>query len=164
MRRVGELEGVGSHVPATRARVAPGESMSDLAVTAATSALAAGNGAGVDLVLLVTGAPSRGRPSAALEVARVLGLGSVTAFDMPAVGSGFVYGLAVVDGMIAAGKVRRVLMIGVDVFATAFDPAAASLFGDGAGAVVLRAGAADEPGARLRPWQPLSSAGRAAAA
>lgn len=125
--------------------------MSDLAVTAATTALAAGNGSrpGVDLVLLVTGAPNRGGPSGALGVARELGLGTVSAFDMPAVGSGFVYGLAVVDGMIAAGKMRRVLMVGVDMFATAFDPAAASLFGDGAGAVVLRAGDADEPGALL---------------
>lgn len=151
MRRVGVLDGVGSHVPATHARVGPGESMSDLAVTAATTALAAGNGSGprVDLVLLVTAAPNRGGPATAQAVARELGLGTVSALDMASVGSGFVYGLAVVDGMIAAGKVRRVLLIGVDMFATAFDPAAASLFGDGAGALVLRAGDADEPGAVL---------------
>ncbi|MFF3146454.1 beta-ketoacyl-ACP synthase 3, partial [Streptomyces sp. NPDC057927] len=67
-----------------------------------------------------------------------------------AVCTGFVYGLASATGLIAAGVAERVLLIGADTYSTIVDPldrANAIIFGDGAGAVVLRAGHPDEPGA-----------------
>lgn len=134
-----------------RRRVRTGESTSDLAVAAAAVALKSATGDDdVDLVVLATATPDHPCPATAPAVARRLGLGEVPAFDMAAVCSGFVYGLAVADGMIAAGTARQVLLIGADTFSTILDPhdrAAASVFGDGAGAVVLRAGERDEPGA-----------------
>lgn len=133
-----------------RRRVRPGESTSDLAVAAAAAALKSSGDDDVDLVVLATATPDHPCPATGPAVARRLGLGEVPAFDLAAVCSGFVYGLAVADGMIAAGTARRVLLIGADTFSTILDPgdrATAAVFGDGAGAVVLRAGEPGEPGA-----------------
>jgi 3-oxoacyl-(acyl-carrier-protein) synthase III len=178
MRRVAVLAGVGGYVPSavitnaelasrfdtseewiqgrtgirSRRHVAPGvEATSDLAVAAGRAALADVEGA-VDTVLLATTTPDQPCPATAPLVAHQLGLGEVAAIDLAAVCSGFVYGLAVADGLIAAGTARRVLLIGADTFSTIIHPGdrgAGSLFGDGAGAVVLRAGEPDEPGAVL---------------
>ncbi len=74
----------------------------------------------------------------------------MAAFDIAAVCTGFVYGLASAAGLIAAGVAERVLLIGADTYSTIVDPldrANAIIFGDGAGAVVLRAGHPEEPGA-----------------
>ncbi|HWM05470.1 MAG TPA: beta-ketoacyl-ACP synthase 3 [Actinophytocola sp.] len=179
MRNVAVVAGVGEHVPSTvvtnaelsdrfdtsdkwirsrtgistRRRVAPEESTSDLAVAAGAAALKSASATGdddVDLVVLATSTPDHSCPATAPAVARRLGLGEVPAFDIAAVCSGFVYGLAVADGMLAAGTARRVLLVGADVFSRIVDPqdrAASTVFGDGAGAVVLRAGVAGEPGA-----------------
>ncbi|GAA2689248.1 3-oxoacyl-[acyl-carrier-protein] synthase III (EC 2.3.1.41) [Actinosynnema pretiosum] len=137
-----------------RRRAAPGQSTGDLAVEAARVALASAERssgpAPVDLVVLATSTPDRPCPATAPSVAHRLGLGPVPAFDVDAVCSGFVYGLAVADGMIAAGTARRVLLVGADTFSTILNPAdrtTAAIFGDGAGAVVLRAGERGEPGA-----------------
>jgi 3-oxoacyl-[acyl-carrier-protein] synthase-3 len=81
-----------------------------------------------------------------------LGLARVPAFDLSAVCTGFVYGLATVAGFLETGIAERVLLIGSDTFSTILDPAdrsTAAVFGDGAGAVVLRRGNIDEPGALL---------------
>jgi 3-oxoacyl-[acyl-carrier-protein] synthase-3 len=83
-------------------------------------------------------------------VAAKLGLLGVGAYDVSAVCTGFVYGLATATGLIAAGISERALVIGAETFSTILDPAdraTSVIFGDGAGAVVLRAGSADEPGA-----------------
>jgi 3-oxoacyl-[acyl-carrier-protein] synthase-3 len=137
----------------TRHVVEPGTSTSDLAVAAGIAAVrAAGPDASIDAVVLATSTPDRAVPATAPAVAAGLGLSGVPAFDLDAVCSGFVYGLAVANGLIAAGTANRVLLIGADVFSTIVDPTdrtTAPLFGDGAGAVVLRAGEADEPGAVL---------------
>jgi 3-oxoacyl-[acyl-carrier-protein] synthase-3 len=64
--------------------------------------------------------------------------------------TGFVYGLATAAGLIAAGVARQVLLIGAEAYSTIIDPkdrSTAVIFGDGAGAVVLRAGQPTEPGA-----------------
>ncbi len=135
--------------------VGPGESTSDLAVEAARAALRsaeASPGPPVDMVVLATATPDHSCPATAPAVARRLGLGETPAFDLAAVCSGFVYGLAVADGMIAAGTARRVLLIGADTFSTILNPAdraTGAVFGDGAGAVVLRVGDPGEPGAVL---------------
>jgi 3-oxoacyl-[acyl-carrier-protein] synthase III len=136
---------------ASRRWVGPGESTSDLAVAAGHRALATADTV-VDMVVLATATPDHPCPATAPAVARRLGLGEVPAFDVAAVCSGFVYGLAVADGMIAAGTARGVLLIGADTFSTILDPAdraTGAVFGDGAGAVVLRAGDPGEPGAVL---------------
>ena len=72
------------------------------------------------------------------------------AFDLSAACTGFVYGLASVGSLISAGLADSALLVGVDTFSHTLDPADRStraLFGDGAGAVVLRAGDAEEEGA-----------------
>ncbi|MDQ0832318.1 3-oxoacyl-[acyl-carrier-protein] synthase-3 [Streptomyces achromogenes] len=138
--------------------VAPGEATSDLAVAAGRDALASArrtggeDAAGVDLVVLATSTPDRPCPATAPDVAHRLGLGTVPAFDVSAVCTGFVYALAAAASMITAGVAERALVIGADTFSTILDPAdrtTRAIFGDGAGAVVLRAGGADEPGALL---------------
>lgn len=135
-----------------RRRVEPGQSTSDLAVVAGRLALESAGSTDVDMVILATATPDRPCPATAPVVAARLGLGTVPAFDISAVCSGFVYALSVADGMIAAGTAGRVLLIGADAFSTILDPddrATAAVFGDGAGAMVLRAGEPGEPGELL---------------
>ncbi|MFK4272126.1 beta-ketoacyl-ACP synthase III [Streptomyces milbemycinicus] len=141
----------------SRHMVLPGQATSDLAVEAGRRALESagqsgepGHAEGVDAVVLATTTPDRACPATAPEVASRLGLGTVAAFDVSAVCSGFLYGLATAAGLIAAGTAGRVLLIAADAFTTLVDPhdrATAVIFADGAGAVVLRAGEPDEPGA-----------------
>ncbi|WP_433281197.1 beta-ketoacyl-ACP synthase III [Pseudonocardia xinjiangensis] len=125
--------------------VDPGTATSDLAVEAGARALASAGMQAVDLLVLATTTPDHPCPASAPAVSSRLGLGAVPAFDLNAVCSGFVYGLAVTTGMLRSGAAGSALLIGVDTFSTIVDPAdraTAFLFGDGAGAVVLRA----EPG------------------
>ncbi|MER7787033.1 beta-ketoacyl-ACP synthase III [Streptomyces sp. NPDC097640] len=137
----------------SRHMVLPGQATSDLAVEAGRRALeSAGpeHAERADAVVLATATPDRACPATAPEVAWRLGLGTVAAFDVSAVCSGFLYGLATATGLIAAGTADRVLLIAADAFTTLVDPrdrSTAVIFADGAGAVVLRAGRPDEPGA-----------------
>ncbi|MBZ3905530.1 beta-ketoacyl-ACP synthase III [Streptomyces griseiscabiei] len=134
----------------TRHAVEPGQATSDLAVEAGRRALASAGPGGADAVLLATTTPDHPCPATAPAVAARLGLTGAAAFDIGAVCAGFVHGLASAAGLIAAGIARRVLLIGADTYSTIVDPldrGNAILFGDGAGAVVLRAGHPDEPGA-----------------
>ncbi|WP_330294595.1 beta-ketoacyl-ACP synthase 3 [Streptomyces sp. NBC_00503] len=146
--------GVGSR------RIADGEATVDLAVRAGRRALtsagahgshaAGGRRAGADAVVLTTISPDRLLPAGAPEVAARLGLGTVPAFDLGAGCSGFLYGLGVATSMIVAGTFDRVLLVASDVFSAFLDPKdwlMSAIFGDGAAAVLLRAGSADEPGA-----------------
>lgn len=130
--------------------IAPGEGTSDLAVEAGRRALASAGRAGADAVVLATNTPDQLSPASAPDVAARLGLGPVAAFDVGAVCSGFLYALATAAGLIAAQAAGSVLVIGADTFSTVLDPAdrtTRAVFGDGAGALLLRAGTADEPGA-----------------
>ena len=130
---------------------APGERTSDLAVAAARDAL---NGAGVeaqsiDLIILATSTPDNTFPAAAVSVQAGLGITHGAAFDVQAVCSGFIYGLAIADGLIRTGAFRRALVIGAETFSRLLDWSDRStcvLFGDGGGAVVLEATA--QPGRR----------------
>lgn len=131
---------------------AKGQTSLHLAVEAGRQALkATADGiTDVDAVVVATMTPDRRCPATAPEVAAALGLGTVPAFDVGAICSGFVYGAATVQGLIAAGTARRVLLIGSEVMSHVLYPSdrnTAVIFGDGAGAAVLRAGDADEPGA-----------------
>ncbi|MDT8910221.1 beta-ketoacyl-ACP synthase III [Amycolatopsis sp. PS_44_ISF1] len=128
---------------------APGESTVDLAVAAGRRALAGTEG-GADAVVLATSTADQLCPASAPQVAARLGLGTAAAFDVNAVCSGFIYALATAQGLIAGGIAKRVLVIGADVFTSLLDPddrTTVPIFGDGAGAVVLRGGDSAEPGA-----------------
>lgn len=130
--------------------VDPGQATSDLAVEAGRRALESAGAGPVDAVIVATTTPDRSCPATAPVVADRLGLNGVAAFDVSAVCTGFVYGLASAAGLIAAGVARRVLLIGADTYSAIVDPddrSNAIIFGDGAGAVVLRAGHAGELGA-----------------
>jgi 3-oxoacyl-[acyl-carrier-protein] synthase-3 len=126
-----------------------GVTASDLALPAARRALeAAGRGpADVDLIVVATSTPDMVFPSTACLLQAKLGVHGCPAFDVQAVCSGFVYGLAVADAMIRAGSARCALVVGAEVFSRILDfddRTTCVLFGDGAGAVVLEA--SDTPG------------------
>lgn len=135
-----------------RHQAAPGETSLHLAVQAGREALqaTADGDTRVDAVVLATMTPDRRCPATAPEVAAALGLGHIPAFDVAAVCSGFVYAAATAHGLLATGIAERVLIIGTEVMSASIDPAdrnTAVIFGDGAGAAVVRAGDPDEPGA-----------------
>ncbi len=123
---------------------ADGEMTSDLATEAARQALShAGIPAeAIDLIVVATATPDETFPSVATKVQYKLGMTRGFAFDVQAVCSGFVYALAVADNFIKAGQVTNVLVIGAETFSRLLDwtdRGTCVLFGDGAGAVVLRA-------------------------
>jgi 3-oxoacyl-[acyl-carrier-protein] synthase III len=129
---------------------APGVATSELAVEAGRRALKSAGLETVDALILATTTPDRSCPATAPEVATRLGLGTIAAFDVSAVCSGFIYALATGAGLIAAGIADRALVIGAEVFSAILNPGDRTtrvIFGDGAGAVVLRVGSADEIGA-----------------
>ena len=125
-------------------------SCSDLALEAGRRALvAAGKEPGeVDLIIVATSTPDFIFPSAATLLQDKLGIrNGGAAFDVQAVCSGFVYGLAIAEKFIRSGSHRCALVVGAEVFSRILDwndRGTCVLFGDGAGAAVLAA--SDEPG------------------
>jgi len=122
---------------------------SDLALEASRNALqAAGiSAAEIDLIIVATSTPDFVFPSTATLLQAKLGIKGCAAFDVQAVCSGFVYGLATADAFIKSGQNTRALVIGAEVFSRILDwndRGTCVLFGDGAGAVVLAAD--DQPG------------------
>ena len=132
---------------------ADGELTSDLALKAAERALEAAGvpAAEVDMVVLATSTPDNTFPATATKVQYRLGMANGAAFDIQAVCSGFVFGLSVADSFIKTGQCKTILLIGAETFSRILDwedRSTCVLFGDGAGAVVLRA-AQDDPNANL---------------
>src|SRR5262245_2900230 len=128
--------------------VGPGESTSTLATEAGRRALGCAGLApnAIDLIILATCTPDRPFPATACMVQANLGIPNVAAFDLAAACSGFVYGLNVATSMIRSGAARNILFIAADIFTHYInwnDRNTCVLFGDGAGAVVLRP--SDEP-------------------
>ena len=122
---------------------AEGEFTSHLALKAAERALAhAGiNGADLDLIVLATATPDETFPATATVVQKALGMHKGAAFDLPAVCAGFVYGVSVADSMIKNGLAGTALVIGAETFSRILDwndRGTCVLFGDGAGAIVLK--------------------------
>lgn len=117
---------------------------SDLAVVAARRAI---EDSGLDVgdiggVVVATVTPDMPFPSTACIVQNALGLPAGLAFDISAGCSGFVYALSVVHGLVAIGSVDNVLVIGADVLSRVTDwndRSTCVLFGDGAGAVIVKA-------------------------
>ncbi|PWI12609.1 3-oxoacyl-ACP synthase [Streptomyces sp. Act143] len=137
---------------ARRRHAEPGTSTGDLAAGAGRAALASAGDLRPDMLLLATTTPDHPCPATAPSVAHRLGLGTVPAFDLSAVCSGFLYALATADALIRSGARTTVLVIGADTYTTIVDPTdreTAPIFGDGAGAVLLRPGTPDEPGALI---------------
>jgi 3-oxoacyl-[acyl-carrier-protein] synthase-3 len=125
------------------------ENTSDLACIAAERALlhAGVNGRDIDLIIVGTTTPDRTFPATAVRVQKNLGCIHGAAFDVQAVCSGFIYALSIVDSMLKSGQFKTALVIGADTLSRLLnwdDRTTAVLFGDGAGAVVVRAVEADE--------------------
>jgi 3-oxoacyl-[acyl-carrier-protein] synthase III len=123
---------------------AKGETTADMALAAARAALAAAGveAQSIDLIVLATSTPDNTFPATAVSVQAGLGLTQGAAFDLQAVCSGFVFGLATVDGLFKTGVFQRALVIGAETFSRILDWSDRStcvLFGDGAGAVLLEA-------------------------
>ena len=126
---------------------ADGELTSDLATNAAKVALEqAGIGANeIDLLIVATCTPDDTFPSTATTVQTKLGMTGGAAFDVHAVCSGFVYALSVADSMLKNAMGKTAMVIGAETLSRLVDwtdRTSCVLFGDGAGAIVLRA----EPG------------------
>jgi len=124
---------------------ADGEVTSDLALKAAQAALEHADipAAEVDLLVLATTTPDQTFPATGTKVQHRLGMVNGAAFDVQAVCSGFVYALAVADNFIKVGQAKTIVVIGAETFSRILDwedRSTCVLFGDGAGAVVLRAG------------------------
>jgi 3-oxoacyl-[acyl-carrier-protein] synthase-3 len=97
----------------------------------------------VDAVILATSTPDQAFPSTAVRVMAAIGVSGGFGFDLSAACAGFIYALSVADGMIRSGQARGVLVIGSEVYSRILnwaDRGTCVLFGDGAGAVFLRAG------------------------
>ena len=125
------------------------EQTSDLALHASRRALETAGIAAqdVDLIIVATTTSDMVFPSTACILQSKLGAHGGPAFDVQAVCSGFVYGLALADRMIAGGMARNALVIGAEIYSRILDwedRGTCVLFGDGAGAVVLVP--SDEPG------------------
>jgi len=128
---------------------AEGESASDLALQASRRALEM---AGIkpeqlDLIIVATTTPDMVFPSTACILQSKLGIKDMPAFDVQAVCSGFVYGLTIADQFMRSGQYEHILVVGAEVYSRILDwsdRGTCVLFGDGAGAVVLKR--STEPG------------------
>jgi len=121
-----------------------GETTASLATEASRRALEnAGIPASeIDLIVLATATPDQTFPSSATKVQAALGINDCVAFDVHAVCTGFLYAVSVADAMLRAGNGRSALVIGAETFSRILDwedRTTCVLFGDGAGALVLRA-------------------------
>src|SRR6201999_1507781 len=112
------------------------------AAARAALADAGGTPADVDAIILATSTPDQAFPATALRVQAALGVTRGFGFDLSAACAGFIYALSVADGMIRSGQARGILVIGSEVYSRILnwqDRGTCVLFGDGAGAVYLRA-------------------------
>ncbi|HEY6084848.1 MAG TPA: beta-ketoacyl-ACP synthase III [Nitrospira sp.] len=124
--------------------VAESQASSDLAVEASRRALDAASQTpdSIEAILLSTTSPDTVFPSTACHLQRKLGCPGVAAFDISASCSGFLYGLSMADAMIRSGRIKQCLVVAAEVksrMIDARDADTALLFGDGSGAVVLKA-------------------------
>lgn len=131
---------------------AEGETTAKLAFEAAARALAVADirPAHVDLIIVATSTPEYNFPSTACQVQDYLGATNAGAFDLSAACSGFVYALSTAHNAIAAGSARNAVVIGAETMSRVLDwndRGTCILFGDGAGAVVLKR--SDVPGGVL---------------
>ncbi|MBR0656659.1 beta-ketoacyl-ACP synthase III [Plastoroseomonas arctica] len=122
----------------------PGVTASDLGTIAAREAMESAGiaAADVDLVIVATATPDSAFPATAVRIQQKLGVTRGFAFDLAAACAGFIYAMGVADSLIRTGQARCALVIGTEVYSRILDwtdRGTCVLFGDGAGAVVLRA-------------------------
>jgi len=120
------------------------EATSVLGLKAAQAALAdAGMAAGeIDMIIVATATPDHTFPATATQIQAALGITGGVAFDLQAVCSGFVFALATADKFLSSGSAKAALVIGAETFSRILDwedRTTCVLFGDGAGAVVMKA-------------------------
>jgi 3-oxoacyl-[acyl-carrier-protein] synthase-3 len=128
---------------------APHETTAFMGTAAAAAALAdaGATAADVDAIILATSTPDQAFPASALRVQAALGVTRGFGFDLSAACAGFIYALSVADGLIRAGQIRGALVIGSEVYSRILnwqDRGTCVLFGDGAGAVFLRASTGED--------------------
>jgi 3-oxoacyl-[acyl-carrier-protein] synthase III len=128
-----------------------GETTATLATEAAKKALEAAGVAPeqIGLIVLATATPDQTFPASATRVQTALGINDCIAFDVAAVCTGFLYALSVADNMVKGGMADYALVIGAETFSRILDwedRATCVLFGDGAGAVVLKAEEGEDKG------------------
>ncbi|MCC7507512.1 MAG: ketoacyl-ACP synthase III [Saprospiraceae bacterium] len=128
----------------TRRFAAPDQFTSDLCVRAVQDLAAHYEGTidDVDMILVATVSPDQPMPSMACVLQYKLGLKKAGALDIYAACAGFVYGITLAKGLIAAGTHRKVLVLGAETLTRMTDytdRTSCMLFGDGAGAVLIEA-------------------------
>jgi 3-oxoacyl-[acyl-carrier-protein] synthase-3 len=121
-----------------------GVSVAELGAKAARQAMERGGvePGEVDILIVATSTPDHWLPATACETQALLGCGNAFAFDVMAACTGFLYGLCVAEGYLAAGRGEIALVIAAEKMSSIIDwndRATCVLFGDGAGAAVLRA-------------------------
>jgi 3-oxoacyl-[acyl-carrier-protein] synthase-3 len=120
------------------------QSTSDIATDAARNALAAAgmDAAELDCIIVATSTPDMILPATACMVQKNIGARNAFTFDLNSVCSSLVFAIDTADSYIKAGKCRTVMVIGADTYSKILnfdDKGSCPLFGDGAGAVILRA-------------------------
>ena len=129
----------------------PEQSVAMLSRDAAELAMARAGVTALDLdsIVLATASPDRLLPSTACDLQALLGAHNAAAFDVAAACPGFVYALTVAEGLIASGQSRTALIVGAEKLSTITDfqdRSTAILFGDGAGAAIVRPSSGDGRG------------------
>jgi 3-oxoacyl-[acyl-carrier-protein] synthase-3 len=138
---------------------APNETTCSMAATAARQAMERANvSAGeIDVIVLSTATPDRLLPATAVDLQAELGASRAAAFDIGAACAGFIFATSVAEGLIATGVAETVLVVGSERMSSIIDwsdRATCVLFGDGAGAAVLKRAA---PGQSAKPKGVLST-------
>lgn len=150
-----------------RAIAGPLETTKSLAVAAALKAIADADimASDIDLIICATATPDQTFPATATLIQAQLGIPVCIAFDVQAVCSGFVYAMTIADAMLQAGQGTIALVIGAETFSRIMDwsdRTTCVLFGDGAGAAILKAVPASEANGRGLLSHALRADGRQA--
>lgn len=136
-------EWIKSRTGIERRHITVEETTASMAVEAARLALenAGASPSELDLILVGTISSDYFFPSTACEVQKALSAENATAFDISAACSGFMFGLGIVNAYMAAGMIKTALVIGAETLSKLMDwndRGTCVLFGDGAGAAVIR--------------------------
>jgi 3-oxoacyl-[acyl-carrier-protein] synthase III len=121
----------------------PGETLTSISTEASHTAMAVAevSASEIDMIIVGTCSPDRLLPSAAVELQAALGATRAVAFDVDAACSGWLYGMQVAEGMIAAGNAETILVVGAELLSRIVnwkDRNTCVLFGDGAGAAIVK--------------------------